>query len=149
MEKQRPKIGIGVYILNDKSQVLMMLRKNTVSPGTWFPPGGHLEMAEEFIDCVKREAKEEVGLTIEKAELWAVNNNITNKDLHYVNLDFLVTKWSGEPKNLEPEKCAKIEWFDLDKLPKPLMLPTQTFFKNNPKCLCGSGKNYSDCHGKT
>lgn len=149
MEKLRPKIGIGVYLLNDRNQVLLMLRKNVASSGTWCPPGGHLEMAEEFMDCVKREAMEEVGLTILEADLWAVNNNITNKDWHYVNLDFLVSKWAGISKNLEGEKCEKIDWFDLNNLPQPLMLPTENFFKNNPKCLCRSGKNFLECHAKT
>lgn len=147
-EKHLPKVGVGVYILNDKNQVLLMQRKNVISAGTWCPPSGHLETAEEFLDCVKREAKEEVGLTIEQAELWAVNNNITSKTRHYVNLDFLATEWSGVPKNLEVEKCEKIGWFNFSKLPFPLMLPTENFFKNNPKCLCQSGKKYLDCHGK-
>ena len=91
-EKQRPKVGIAVYILNDKLQVLFMLRKNVTGAGRWCPPGGHLEMGEEWIDCVKREVKEEVGLEIEDAELWAVNNNIMGPDRHYINLDFLATK---------------------------------------------------------
>lgn len=147
-DKHYPKVGIGTYILNDRNQILMILRKNVISAGTWCPPGGHLEMTEEFIDCVKREAKEEVGIEVVDAELWAVNNNITGKDWHYVNLDFLVSRWQGKPENLEPEKCEKIGWFDLNGLPEPLMLPAANFFKNNPKCLCRSGKSYLECHGK-
>lgn len=124
MERPRPKIGIGIYILNDRNQVLLMLRKNFISAGTWCPPGGHLEMAEEFIDCVKREAREEVGIEIIEMKLWAVNNNIASDTLHYVNLDFLATQWTGEAKNSEPERCEEIGCFDLAQLPSPLMLPT-------------------------
>ncbi len=145
--KQRPKVGIAVYILNHKNQVLLMLRKAVAGAGTWCPPGGHLEMGEEFFDCVRRESKEEVGLAIESAKLWAVNNNIMGPERHYVNLDFVATVWRGEPKNLEPKKCEKVEWFDLNNLPKPLMEPTENFFKQNPLCVCQSGKKYLDCHG--
>ncbi len=146
-QKQRPKIGIAVYFLNPQNQVLMMLRKNVTGAGMWCPPGGHLEMGEEFIDCVKRESLEEVGLEVLQAKLWAVNNNIS-KDRHYVNLDFLATKWQGQPQNLETEKCEKIGWFSLNSLPSPLLQPTEKFFSNNPPCLCGSGLRFYSCHGK-
>ncbi len=146
-EKIRPKVGIGVYILNSQNQVLLMKRAGAYGGGTWCPPGGHLEVNEEFIDCVKRETLEEVDLIVEEAELWAVNNNIF-ADRHYVNLDYLVTKWKGEPNNMEPEKCSEIAWFDLNKLPSPLFGAPQNFFNRNPLCLCRSGKKFKDCHGK-
>lgn len=149
MEKQYPKVGVGVYILNNKNQLLLMLRKGGVGAGTWSPPGGHLEYGENFLKCARRESKEEVNLNVEEAELWAINNNImSNPDRHYINIDFLVTKWSGEPQNMETEKCEKIGWFDLRQLPEPAFEPSANFFKNNPNCLCRSGKKFKDCHGK-
>ncbi len=148
MEKLRPKIGIGVYILNAQKQVLLMLRKGKNAPGTWAPPGGHLEMGEELLDCVKRETLEETNLKVNEAVLWAVNNNTNGQDWHYVNLDYLATSWHGEAKNMELEKCEKIEWFSLNNLPSPLMLPTKNFFERNPLCLCQSNKRFYDCHGK-
>jgi 8-oxo-dGTP diphosphatase len=147
-ERILPKIGVAAYILNEKNQVLLMLRKNVAGAGMWCPPGGHLEMGEEWVDCVKREAREEVALDVVEAELWAVNNNIMDPERHYVNLDFLVTSWSGSAKNVEVEKCERIEWFDLNQLPSPLMETVVNFFKNNPNCLCRSGKKFLDCHGK-
>lgn len=148
-EKNRPKIGIAVYILNKDKQILLMLRKNVTGAGTWCPPGGHLEYGEELEGCAKREAMEEVGLLIEEVKLWAVNNNImTEPPRHYVNLDFLATKWSGIESNLEPEKCEQLGWFDLNNLPEKLLEPTRNFFKNNPPCLCQSGIKYLECHGK-
>ena len=149
LEKQRPKVGIAVYILNKNYQVLFTLRKSVVGAGRWCPPGGHLEYGEELLDCVKREVAEEVNLTIDKAELWAVNNNImVDPPRHYVNLDFVATKWIGHELNRELEKCEKIEWFSLNNLPKPLLEPTENFFKQNPFCLCQSGKRFNVCHGK-
>ena len=142
---------MGVYILNNKNQVLLLLEHRTDSGSTWSPPGGHLEFDEEFLDCVKREAKEETNLDVLDAKLWAVNNNISQPEgqmSHYVNLDFLVLKWSGEPKIMESHKCEKIGWFDLNKLPQPMLLAPKNFFNNNPLCLCQSGKKFKDCHGK-
>lgn len=148
-EKQRPKIGIAVYIVNDKNQVLMLHEHRLDSGWTWAPPGGHLEFGEEFLDCVKREAKEESNLDVSDAELWAINNNFNaEQQTHFVNVDFLAKNYKGEAKIMEPEKCDNIGWFDLNSLPQPLLFAPKNFFKNNPACLCRSGKKYFDCHGK-
>ena len=147
MEKQRPKIGIAVYILNPQNQVLLQKRKTTHA-GTWAPPGGHLEMGESFLECIKREVKEEVDLEVADAELWAVTNNVFSPESHYVNLDHLAKAFSGQAKNMEPEKCEEIAWFDLANLPRPLMYSVENFLNSNPACLCRSGKKFLECHGK-
>lgn len=146
MEKQRPKVGIGVYILNDKSQVLLLKEHRADTGDTWASPGGHLEIGEEFIDCVKREVREETGMEVLDAELWAINNNIALPDWHYVNLDFLVKTYRGEPKIMEPGKCKDMRWFNLNDLPAPLLNSSKNFFARNPPCLCRSGKKFKDCH---
>ena len=69
MEKPRPKVGIGIYIVDGRGNLLMILRKTTHEPGTWCPPGGHLEIGESFLECCKREVKEEVGLNISEYRL--------------------------------------------------------------------------------
>ena len=89
MEKVRPKIGIGVYIMDGKGNLLMTLRTSAHEPGTWCPPGGHLEMGESFLNCCKKEVKEEVGLDIEDVEMLGVVNNIFSPEKHYVNIDFV------------------------------------------------------------
>ncbi|MFI5205341.1 MAG: NUDIX hydrolase [Candidatus Paceibacterales bacterium] len=146
--KQRPKVGIGVYVLNNRNQLLLLQEKRSDGSLTWAPPGGHLEFGEEFLDCVKREAKEEVNLDIIDADIWEVNNTITLPDFHYVNVDFLVKSFIGQPKIMEPAKCQKLDWFNINNLPSPLLAPVTKFFKNNPPCLCRSGKKFLDCHGK-
>ncbi|MDR3642988.1 MAG: NUDIX domain-containing protein [Candidatus Doudnabacteria bacterium] len=150
-EKSRPKVGVGVYILNGHNQVLMLLEHRPDSGDTWAPPGGHLAFDEQFLDCVKRETREETDLEVHDAELWAINNNISvpnDRFSHYVNLDFLVNSFEGSPKIMGPKKCKKIDWFNLNSLLEPLLRAPQNFFNNNPKCLCRSGKKFLDCHGK-
>jgi hypothetical protein len=34
-----------------------------------------------------------------------------------IGLFFEALRWSGEPQNLEPEKCDQLAWFPLDRLP--------------------------------
>ena len=37
------KVGVGLYIVNEKRQLLLGLRKSAHGCGTWGPPGGQLE----------------------------------------------------------------------------------------------------------
>lgn len=56
-------------ILNEKDEILMMLRDNNseiMNPGIWGFIGGHSEKNESAIDTLVREVKEETGLNIGK-----------------------------------------------------------------------------------
>ncbi len=52
------KVGLRLYILNDRGQVLLGLRKAKHGEGTRCPPGGHLEYGESFEEGAVREAFE-------------------------------------------------------------------------------------------
>ena len=121
--------------MDGKGNLLMTLRTTAHEPGTWAPPGGHLEMGESFLDCCKREVREEVGLELDDVEMLGVVNNIFSPEKHYVNVDFIAKGVSGDLKICEPDKCSEIGWYPLDKLPQPLMLPITNFFKTHPEVL--------------
>lgn len=149
MEQERPKIGLGVYILNEKQELLLLRRKGSHGTNTWCPPGGHLEFGESFEECAKKEAKEETNLDVSELELVDVTNDIFPEEgKHYVTLAMLARSWNGEPKIMEPEKCDKMGWFPLNALPSPLFIPVKNHFDSNPECFCGSKMNFCDCHGK-
>lgn len=150
MEQDRPKVGLGVYILNAKKQILLLKRKGAHGSGTWCPPGGHLEFGESFFECVKREAKEETNLDLDEAStaIAGVTNDIFEEEgKHYVTISMVARTYRGELKIMEPNKCDEIGWFDLNNLPKPLFVPVQNYLKSNPQCLCGSGTRFKECHG--
>ena len=71
------KVGLGLYILNEKHQILLGLRKSAHGNGTWCPPGGHMEYGESFEAAGVRETREETGLEIEpkRLEIAGVTND--------------------------------------------------------------------------
>jgi len=88
----------------------------------WSVPSGRLEKDEGILAAVVREAKEEVGVDIKIKDL------ATPLFMHYrdqngerIYVFFFCEKWLGEAKNLEKEKCEKIEWFDIDNFPKDFL----------------------------
>jgi len=128
--ERKPKIGVGVYILNKQNQLFLMKRAGKFAPGTWCPPGGKVEYGEIFFATGIRETKEESNVTVKELELIGVTDDFYPEGEHYVTLHLKAVKYSGQPKIMEPEKCIEIKWFDLGKLPKNLLLSTSNFLKS-------------------
>ena len=98
-----------------KTEILMMLAEYL--DNQYDLPGGHLEPGEDLYDAMIREAKEEIGITIKRENMQIVHiyHHFSKDVLKFV---FKVTNYSGEIKNLEPEKCKEIRWIDINNLPE-------------------------------
>lgn len=129
MLKEKPKVGVGVILTKD-SKVLLLKRKNAHGEGTWGFPGGHLELHEEFEDCVKREVEEETGIKVSNIRFAGLTNDVFKKEnKHYITV-FMLCSWkSGEAQIKEPEKCVAQAWFEWENLPEPLFLPITNLLK--------------------
>jgi len=72
---------------------------------------------------LKREALEEIGITIHEAHpfCWTTEDH-SDIGVRSVTLYHVATApmWGGEPQNLEPHKCSEFGWFNVDNLPDPL-----------------------------
>jgi 8-oxo-dGTP diphosphatase len=119
-----PKVGVGVIIkshlgIGSERKFLLGLRKGSHGAGEWSLPGGHLEIGESFVDCVRREVKEETDLDVDLIRPVTFTNDIfASEGLHYVTLFFIADVYHGEVKNMEPDKCERWEWVDKFSLPK-------------------------------
>ena len=98
-----------------KTEILMMLAEYL--DNQYDLPGGHLEPGEDLYEAMIREANEEIGITIERENMQIVHiyHHFSKDVLKFV---FKVTNYSGELKNLEPEKCKEIRWVDINNLPE-------------------------------
>lgn len=102
---------------NGKKEVLLALRKNTgYCDGEYELPGGHLEAKEDIFDAMIREAKEEINIELKREDL-----KIEHILHHYKGnrIKFLISarKYDGTLQVGEPDKCEKLDWFDINKLP--------------------------------
>ena len=107
-------------------EVLLQLRANTgFMDGYWSAAcAGHVEQGESVYEAAAREAVEEVDIReIALSPLCAMQRRRdTGLPIdERVDYFFTATRWIGEPRIMEPEKCADIGWFDLDRLPSPVV----------------------------
>ena len=118
MEKFITKIGVNVFVFKD-GKLLLGKRIGKVGYDTWCLPGGHLEFGEHFSKAAARELKEETGLMATELEFIQLLNQ-PKLSQHYVHINFLAKRWTGEPKVTEPDKFAEWSWFNLDHLPEEI-----------------------------
>ena len=84
---------------------------------------GHVEQDESMRQAVIREAREELGIEVDVADLRfsALGHVLIRPGYSYYNGYFEALRYEGEPEIKEPEKCDALEWFNLDDLPEDMI----------------------------
>jgi 8-oxo-dGTP diphosphatase len=101
-------------------KVLLQLRRGTgYMDEHWAAAAGHVERGETAYDAARREALEEIGVGDLDLEFVTSMQRTGRGPAIDERVDFFFTarSWTGEPRIVEPEKCADLRWFPLDELP--------------------------------
>lgn len=116
------------HILMKNSKVLLLRRMDWAPlwPSCWHCVTGKMEQGETPKQTIVREAFEEVGLDIDPDLGTVVSvtaKNFQNPELIYkdISLFFVVKDFESEPVNKEPRLHDKMEWFDVNSLPSPII----------------------------
>lgn len=126
-----------------KTEILLQKRQGTgYMDGYWdFSASGHVKKREPFAEAICRELQEEIGVFVPKH---ALKHIYLNQQLGsgYVQVFFITSFWEGTPKIMEPDKCAELEWFEIDHLPDK----TLDYVENAIKALDDDAKTlgYTD-----
>ncbi len=113
-------IGCVVLVIKD-NKILLGKRKNGYGTGMYGVPGGRVEVGEKLEECIRRELLEETGLISSDFNYVGVVKE-NQGDYDFIHFVFKCEEFTGEPKNMEPDKCEEWEWHELDSLPS-LLLP--------------------------
>ena len=110
-------VAVHLFFLRDK-QILLLRRFNTgYEDGNYSVVAGHVDAGETVTQAAIREAKEEVGVILEPTNIQIVH--VINRKSEDERIDFfmVISRWVGEIKNNEPQKCDNLSWANLDSLP--------------------------------
>jgi len=104
-------------------EVLLQLRRGTgYMDDHWAAAAaGHVERGETAYDAARREAAEELDVHDLGLDFVTTMHRTARAAPIDERVDFFFTarRWSGEPRVVEPDKCARIAWWPLDGLPDP------------------------------
>ena len=110
------------------TEVLLQLRQNTgYMDDHWAAAAaGHVERGETAYDAAHREALEELDVRDLDLEFVTAMQRTRHDAPIDERIDFFFTAraWSGEPRIVEPAKCAALRWCRLDEidaLPHPVV----------------------------
>uniref|UniRef100_UPI00350E40F8 NUDIX hydrolase n=1 Tax=Nonomuraea pusilla TaxID=46177 RepID=UPI00350E40F8 len=114
-ERFRPIADVHVLLVRDGRVLLGRRRGTGYGDGLWHLPSGHLEADEPVTGAAVREAREELGVVVDPADLALVH--VMHRAPERVGFFFAARAWRGEPRNAEPDKCSELAWWPLDGLP--------------------------------
>ncbi|WP_093900031.1 NUDIX domain-containing protein [Streptomyces sp. Ncost-T10-10d] len=118
-------IGAHLFLKRENCTLLGLRHASTAfAGGEWHALAGRVER-ESVRSCLVREAYEEAGIAIEPADLSLVHT-VHLLDDHEnaeprLQLFFQASRWDGEPKVREPDRCTAWQWWPLDALPDPVV----------------------------
>ena len=113
------------FAADGQQEVLLQLRQDTgYMDGYWAAAAaGHVERGETAQDAARREAAEELGVTeLDLRFVTAMQRTGGGHDIdERIDFFFLSRRWTGEPRIVEPAKCADLRWWPLPALPERLV----------------------------
>ncbi len=107
-------------IHDSNEEILFQKRKNTgYCDGFYdFSASGHVDANESMKHAMCREAKEELGITIDENNLdFVCLIHKKTEGCIYYNGYFKANKWIGEPHINEPDKNEELKWIPINELP--------------------------------
>ncbi len=107
---------IAYTLLEREDGKILLMRRTS---GRLSLPAGHVEAGERVETTAARESWEELGIVIATSDLKLAHTvHLKDPDGQRVGFFLRAKKWSGEPKNQEPDECDGLQWASIDDLPE-------------------------------
>jgi 8-oxo-dGTP pyrophosphatase MutT (NUDIX family) len=118
----RPSVSAVIF---DRRRRLLLQQRS--DGGQWGLPGGSVEIGESVVDAVRREVREETGLSVSVRRLIGIYSKPRLQIVrypdgnvwHYVNVCFECTVRSGELTTCD--ETLDLRYFALGRLPRTLL----------------------------
>ena len=124
MMTMRFKCTVAVHLFLIKSNRILLLRRQNTGfcDGMFSVVAGHIESKEHVVESMIREAKEEVGILLNKRDLRFIQVMHRKKeDEERIDFFFECKNWQGEVRIAEVDKCSELKWVKIERLPKKMV----------------------------
>ena len=125
--KKRIQCIVAVHLFLIRNKKLLLLRRYNTGfcDGMFSVPAGHIDGNETIIKAMLRETREEITIEINEKDLKLVQvmhrKEPNKKNKERIDFFFDAKKWRGKVKIGEPDKSDKLEWVNLNNLPKNII----------------------------
>lgn len=113
-ERTEPCELTTLVLIRDGNRILLQERNKGDGWNGLVMPGGHVEPGESFVECARREVREETGLEVGDLQLAAVKQ-FPHHGHRYIVMLYCTDCFSGTLRDSEEGHNA---WYDLDDLPR-------------------------------
>jgi len=111
----------AVVLLRNQKILLGQRPKGKAMAGYWEFPGGKLEVGESPEQALARECQEELGITVDVADLTPLHFASHRYDAFHLLMPLYgCTQWQGEPESQENQS---LKWASLAELTRYPLLP--------------------------
>lgn len=122
VQQQRTlEVGIKAFIFDENQRFLLLKRAKPYSGQKickWDIPGGRIIPGEKIFKALKREIREETGLTLERIEkILAVQDILRVSGKHTVRITVLAKNKAGKVR-VNLDEHSQYKWFTLNEIKK-------------------------------
>jgi 8-oxo-dGTP diphosphatase len=120
----RPMVSVDAVVFaffENKAKLLLIKRGREPFKGKWSLPGGFVDIDEELDDAVARELAEETALVGVSLEQMRTFGNVGRDPRgRQITIAFMGIATEGKERIKAGDDAAKVQWFDIEKLPKDM-----------------------------
>jgi 8-oxo-dGTP diphosphatase len=114
------EVAVGILIRSNGDFLMTTRPVGKAYAGYWEFPGGKLEANETVVEALRRELLEEIGVTIQDAQIW--RSSLVDYPHALVRLTFCkISEWTGQLHMRESQQFA---WQSLPVQVKPVLAGT-------------------------
>ncbi|MFH1406271.1 MAG: NUDIX domain-containing protein [Nanoarchaeota archaeon] len=126
--KEVGALPVVLVAIKRENKICLLKRKKRPYQGYWGLIGGKLKNGESIEETAVREAKEETGLDCQFESVNSVVHERLKEKGHYkYSFILFLTTVKTDSDKIRFSDEGKVEWFDIDKINKDEMIPSDHF----------------------